>query len=141
MFKYQTQKRDQYYDKCIGLYVNQHLGCRKISKIIPVSKNTVSRRISNFAADNQDKSQLMSNRIRKNSRQVTGKPSDSASQESTETSDADALKKEIARQKKELAHESLRAKAIDTMVDLAEKQFNIPIKKSLAPNGRGPACK
>lgn len=138
MFKYQTQKRDQYYDKCIGLYVNQHLGCRKI---IPVSKNTVSRRISNFAADNQDKSQLMSSRIRKNSRQVTGKPSDAASQESTETSDADALKKEIARLKKELAHESLRAKAIDTMVALAEKQFNIPIRKSLAPNGRGPACK
>lgn len=129
MFKYQTQKRDQYYDKCIGLYVNQHLGCRKISKIIPVSKNTVSRWISNFVAENKDKSQLMSNRIRKDSKQVISKPSDSVSQESTEPSDVEALKKEIARLKKELAHESLRAKAFDTMIDLAEKQFNIPIRK------------
>lgn len=129
MFKYQTQKRDQYYDKCIGLYVNQHLGCRKISKIIPVSKNTVSRWISNFVADNQDKSQIMSNRIHKNSKQVVNKPSESVSPESTKISDEEALKKEIARLKKELAHESLRAKAFDTMIDLAEKQFNIPIRK------------
>ena len=83
----------------------------------------------------------MSSRIRKNSKQGISKSSDSVSQESTETSDVEALKKEIARLKKELDHESLRARAFDTMIDLAEKQFNIPIRKNLAPNGRDPACK
>ena len=64
------------------------------------------------------------------SNQGVNKPLESVSQALTETSDVEALEKEIARLKKELAHESLRANAsFDTMINIAEKQFNIPIRK------------
>lgn len=48
MFIYQTNRRDQYYEKVIDLYVNKHLSSRRIAKIasdnpkVPImSKKTV----------------------------------------------------------------------------------------------------
>ena len=43
--------------------------------------------------------------------------------------DVKALQAEIARLKKELAHESLRADAFNELINVAEKQFNISIRK------------
>ena len=43
--------------------------------------------------------------------------------------DVKALKAEISRLQKELAHESLRADAYNEMINIAEKRFNIPIRK------------
>ena len=40
-----------------------------------------------------------------------------------------ALKAEISRLKRELADESLRADAYNEMINVAEKRFNIPIRK------------
>lgn len=40
-----------------------------------------------------------------------------------------ALKREIARLQQELKHEQLRSHAYDTMIDVAEEMFNIPIRK------------
>lgn len=40
-----------------------------------------------------------------------------------------ALKRELLSVKKELMREKLRAKAFDTMIDVAEEMFNIPIRK------------
>ena len=43
--------------------------------------------------------------------------------------DYDALRAEITRLKKELRHEKMRAEALDTMIDVAEEMFNIPVRK------------
>ncbi len=43
--------------------------------------------------------------------------------------DYDALRAEITRLRKELRHEKMRADALDTMVDVAEEMFNIPVRK------------
>jgi hypothetical protein len=43
--------------------------------------------------------------------------------------DIKALQAEVARLQKELKHEKLRADAYDTMIDIAETKFNIPIRK------------
>ncbi|MDD5498783.1 MAG: hypothetical protein PHI10_04805 [Dehalococcoidales bacterium] len=44
-------------------------------------------------------------------------------------SEIKALQAEVAKLQKELKHEQLRADAYDTMIDIAESQFNIPIRK------------
>ncbi|MGB4576860.1 MAG: hypothetical protein WBI06_08180 [Paludibacter sp.] len=43
--------------------------------------------------------------------------------------DIAALQAEVAKLQKELKHEKLRADAYDTMIDIAESKFNIPIRK------------
>lgn len=46
------------------------------------------------------------------------------------------LEAENRRLEKALELERLRARAYDTMINLAEKIFNIPIRKNLAPNSK-----
>ena len=43
--------------------------------------------------------------------------------------DYNALRAEITRLKKELRQEKMRAEALDTMIDVAEEMFNIPVRK------------
>jgi cell division septum initiation protein DivIVA len=40
-----------------------------------------------------------------------------------------ALKKKVAELEKQLKYQEMRADAYDTMIDIAEKKFNIPIRK------------
>lgn len=49
-------------------------------------------------------------------------------QDTTEE-DIAALRAEVTRLRKELRHEKMRADALDTMVDLAEEIFSIPVRK------------
>ena len=52
-----------------------------------------------------------------------------ANQSSPEASDAQSLQEKIASLEQQLKKEKLRADAYDTMIDIAEKKFNIPIRK------------
>lgn len=119
MWKYNCEKRNKYYDEVIRLYTQEGLGRTKISRIIPVGETTISRWIRNFASENQVKV-IMKRRTFINS----GTPI--ADAENTEIKD---LQAEIARLKKELTHESLRADAFNELINVAEKQFNISIRK------------
>lgn len=47
----------------------------------------------------------------------------------TESEKVAALQLEIKRLKKDLAYEKMRSNAYDTMIDVAEEMFNIPIRK------------
>ena len=47
----------------------------------------------------------------------------------TESEKVAALQAEIKRLKKDLAYEKMRSDAYDTMIDVAEQMFNIPIRK------------
>ncbi|WP_077197487.1 transposase [Prevotella ihumii] len=119
MWKYNCEKRNKYYDEVIRLYTQEGLGRTKISRIIPVGETTISRWIRNFASENQVKV-IMKRRTFIHS----GTPI--ADAENTEIKD---LQAEIARLKKELTHESLRADAFNELINVAEKQFNISIRK------------
>lgn len=46
------------------------------------------------------------------------------------------LKAQLKQARKEAELEKLRAHAYDTMINLAEETFNIPIRKNLAPNSK-----
>ena len=52
--------------------------------------------------------------------------------------DYDKLRAEVTRLRKELRQEKMRAEALDTMIDVAEEMFNIPVRKKLVPNSKTP---
>ena len=119
MWKYHTKKRDLYYDRVIRLYQEEGLNYERISKIIPVSSDTVSNWIRTFVGENQS-----SARMAKTNHSQSASPASSS-----ESTDVKVLQAEIARLKKQLAHETLRADAYDELINVAEKQFNISIRK------------
>ena len=119
MFSNKRKKRDLFYDRVIHLYYEEGLGNKKISQIIPINPSTVTTWIRNFANENPQ--------IVKMRRKKQKLPSVSISSELPD--DVKALKAEISRLQKELAHESLRADAYNEMINIAEKRFNIPIRK------------
>ena len=119
MWKYNSKKRDKYYNEVIRLYTEEKLGCVKISRIIPVGASTISRWISTFAAENQSFTRMSKTTP---SHQTPTSPD-------KECGDVKTLQAEIVRLKKQLAHESLRADAFDELINVAEKQFNISIRK------------
>lgn len=47
------QKRDWYYDTVIRLYTHKQMGCKEIASVIPISSQTFSRWIRNFAERTQ----------------------------------------------------------------------------------------
>ena len=65
MFKIQTRQRAQYYSRVIELYLTGELSVRRIAKILPVGRATISRWIDNFAAENPETVQrVMSKRFK-----------------------------------------------------------------------------
>ena len=102
------------------------MGGRKFSKIILVSESTISSWIRNFTAETKGQVVMKSKSSIKSASSVT----------KTGDSEVKALQAEIRRLKKELAHESLRDDAFNELINVAEKQFNISIRKKLAPSSK-----
>ena len=125
MVKYQTEKQRLYYDKVIALYRDKHMGRHRIEKIIPVSNYTISEWIRNFVAENPSyKSARM-----KQAEERRKKKAVLESVASPMPSDMNSLKAEVARLRTALKEESIRADLYDEMINVAEEQFKIPIRK------------
>lgn len=119
-----SPKRKLYYDQVISLYREENLGAVKISRIVPVSFTTITRWIRNFVDENPE---MLSARMKKNEESkdkvYAGSPYSAMSK------DLKAMRSEIARLTKELRKASMRADAYDEMINVAEKKFNIKIRK------------
>ena len=125
MVKYQTEKKRLYYDKVIALYRDKHMGRKSIEKIIPVSNWTISEWIRNFVAENPSyKSERM-----KQAEERSKKKAVLESVDFPMPSDMNSLKAEVARLRKALKDESIRADLYNEMINVAEEQFKIPIRK------------
>ena len=125
MVKYQTEKQRLYYDKVIALYRDKHMGKTRISKIIPVSNWTISEWIRNFVAENPSyKSERM-----KQAEERRKKKAVLESVDSPVPSDLQSLKAEVSRLRKALREESMRAELYNEIINVAEEQFKIPIRK------------
>ena len=125
MVKYQTEKQRLYYEKVISLYRDQHMGKTRISKIIPVSDWTISNWIRTFVAENPK----YKNRRMKMAEERRKQESTEASFQSPLPDDKQSLQSEVARLRKALREASMRADLYDEMINVAEKQFNISIRK------------
>ena len=125
MVKYQTEKQRLYYDKVIALYRDKHMGRHRIEKIIPVSNHTISEWIRNFVAENPSyKSERM-----KQAEERRKKKAVLESVDSPVPSDLQSLKAEVSRLRKALREESMRAELYNEIINVAEEQFKIPIRK------------
>ena len=125
MVKYQTEKQRLYYDKVISLYRDKHMGRTRIEKIIPVSSWTISEWIRNFVAENPSYKSLRM----KQAEERRKKKAVLESVDSPVPSDMDSLKAEVARLRKALKDESIRADLYNEIINVAEEQFKIPIRK------------
>ena len=122
---YRTEKQRLYYDKVIALYRDKHMGRHQIEKIIPVSNWTISEWIRTFVAENPSyKSERM-----KQAEERRKKKAVLESVDSPMPSDMNSLKAEVARLRKALKDESIRADLYNEMINVAEEQFKIPIRK------------
>ena len=122
---YRTEKQRLYYEKVITLYRDQHMGKRRIAKIIPVSDWTISNWIRTFVAENpQYKSKRMKYEEEKRKKRTIEK-----SLQSPLPNDKQSLQSEVARLRKALREASMRVDLYDEMINVAEKQFNISIRK------------
>lgn len=125
MVKYQTEKQRLYYDKVIALYRDKHMGRHRIEKIIPVSNYTISEWIRNFVAENPSyKSERM-----KQAEERRKKKAVLESVDSPVPIDLQSLKAEVSRLRKALREESMRAELYNEIINVAEEQFKIPIRK------------
>lgn len=123
MFIYQTQKKEQYYDKVIEARMQHGYSVRRLTKIFPLSKHTIERWIANFAQDNPEVLIMKQRKVQ------TTKPIVEPEPRQELPDDVKALQAELARVKEELRKEKLRADAYDTMIDIAEDMFKVPIRK------------
>ena len=125
MKKFRTEKQRLYHDKVISLFRDHHMGKTRISKIIPVSDWNISNWIRTFVSANP---QYKNNRMK----QAEERNKTKAVLESVDTpvpNDLKSLKDEVSRLRKALKEESMRADLYNEIINVAEKQFNIPIRK------------
>lgn len=89
------------------------LGLNALALKYSVSRSTIYRWICNFASSNPEIVDYMKQKksIKPSSEEIA------------------SLKSEILRLKKELRDAQMHAHAYDTMIDVAEEMFNIPIRK------------
>jgi predicted DNA-binding protein YlxM (UPF0122 family) len=122
---YRSEKQRLYYEKVIHLYRDQHMGRQRIGKIIPVSNWTISDWIRKFVSENpkyKSKRMKMAEEKRKQNA-IEG------SLQSPLPTDKQSLQSEVARLRKAFREASMRADLYDEMINVAEKQFNISIRK------------
>ena len=116
MVSYIFQRR-QYLEKAIR-FRSQGMSLKEISKIIPVSEETIRRWCIKFAPE-LDGTVPMT----KKKRTISTTP------DGQQSCDTKALERRIKELENKLAKESLRADFYEEMINVAESKFNIPIRK------------
>ena len=116
-----------YYDEVIRLYFEEGLGSLRITHLVPVSRSTILRWIRNFVSENPEYRYQM----QKASTPKLVDPAAIERQEKASLEEIKALKEELGRLRVELQKAELRADLYDEMINVAEKQFNIPIRKKV----------
>ena len=123
MFIYQTQKKEQYYDKVIEMYRSTGYSSYRLTKIFPLSKHTIERWIANFAEENPQIES--SHRMKK---KVT-QPAIPEPAEQLPASDVQVLQEELKRLRAELLDAQIKSEAYDELINVAEAKFGIQIRK------------
>ena len=116
-----------YYNEVMRLYFEEGLGSLRITHLVPVSRSTILRWIRNFVSENPEYRYQMQ-------KASTPKLVDSVADEQQKEASLEeikALKEELGRLKVQLQKAELRADLYDEMINVAEKQFNIPIRKKV----------
>ncbi len=117
----QTKKQSLYHDRVVRMYYEENVDKKKICDIFPVSFSTICKWISTFASTNPDKVREYMQKSKQKEEVVQ-----SALQVSEQVQ---ALQSEISRLRKELERETMRADLYNEIINVAEKKFDICIRK------------
>ncbi len=119
-----TNKAEQYFDIAMDLYFHKGVGATQIIRQIPISRS-MYRWIAKFAEANGLKE---SSDMGKNT--AKGQPESTLPEgHCGSTDDVQVLRARIDELEKQLRYEKMRAEAYNTMIDLAEDAFKVPIRK------------
>jgi transposase-like protein len=111
-------------DRIIQEYLNTGCGYRKLQAKYGISRTTICKwvmvyqGIHNLPATNLQQKHYISPMDQKAKNKQSGASENEA-----------ALLQKIASLEKQLAHQELRAEVLDTLINVAEKQLNISIRK------------
>ena len=115
MFKYQTEKKRKYYDQVIEIYQETGYSPSRIAKlgIVPIGRDAIKEWIANFVAEN-------------------GRVAPATIMESKKTQrdeELEALKAKVTDLEEQLRLEKMRGRLNDKIIEIAEKRYNIQIRK------------
>ena len=120
-----SSTRDSYLSQALDLYINQGVRPGRIAKIIPVHRATIYRWIAKFAVDNpQEEPSAMARKSKKDVQTQPEVPVNEALPD-----DVIALQKEIKELRAQLTKAEIKAEAFDELINVAEAQFGIQIRK------------
>ena len=129
-----------YFDRVIHLYFEENLGYTQISHLVPIGRTTILEWVHRYLDSGLDeviemkakkkKRQEEHPRYRRDyySEEVPDQPSDKQSVEALETLVAD-LKKRNQELEDQLLKETIWSEALDELINVAEENFRIPIRK------------
>lgn len=123
--------KKQYLSKALHLYFEEGMCYRSISEILPISFACVGYWIRNFAKQYDSKTAIMDAISKLDEYSDKGFISVKDSNNQVTTKEADSLKMELTKLKEELKYQRLRADAYDEMINVAEEQFDIKIRKKV----------
>jgi len=119
--------KKQYLSKVLHLYFEEGMCYRSISEILPVSFASIGYWIRNFAKKHKSKTEIMEaiSNLDKSSHEQFKEANTGSSK------DTGSFESELASLKEELKYQRFRADAYDEMINVAEEQFNIKIRKKV----------
>ena len=119
-----SSTRDTYLAQALTLS-KQGLPVSTIDKLIPVDRATIYRWIAKFAVDNlQEEPSVMARKSKKDAQSQSEVPVNEALPD-----DVIALQKEIKDLRAQLTKAEIKAEAFDELINVAEAQFGIQIRK------------
>jgi len=115
MLIYQTEKRLNYYDQVIDIYLKTGYSAQRIANLglVPVDRHAVENWIANFVSENGYKVPAVHMQYNKGQ----------------DKEDIDALKAKIADLDEQLRIEKMRWRMNEKIIDIVEKKYKIPIRK------------
>lgn len=129
-----------YFDRVIHLYFEENLGYTQISHLVPIGRTTILEWVHRYLDSGLD--EVIEMKAKKKKRQeehpryrryyysdeVPNQPSDKLSVEALEALVAD-LKKRNQELEDQLLKETIWSEALDELINVAEENFRIPIRK------------
>lgn len=117
------RQREEYLDEVIRLYVEEKMTPYEISKIVPPAVKTVRRWITNFASENSidcSRTAIMNKRkeLSTHAEEITALKAE-----------LQQLRQEKVRLESDLRKAEIKANLYNEIIEVAEKQFNISIRK------------
>lgn len=113
------------------MYFRDGVSGGEIAQILSIPSTTVYRWISIFAHENEDSNRSAMKKENSQKEPVCPSPAPTTPQSLPPDmpDEIKALKAELSRVRKELSYQRMRADAYDEMINIAEKQFDVCIRK------------